>query len=45
MHQVEIAATQETASAPQAILFMALGAIGCGLVGTLIGMSFSDSLL
>lgn len=29
----------------QAILLMALGAIGCGLVGTLIGMSFSDSLL
>ena len=29
----------------QAILFIALAAIGCGLVGTLIGMSFSDSLL
>ena len=29
----------------QAILFIALAAIGCGLLGTLIGMSFSDSLL
>ena len=29
----------------QAILFIALGAVGCGLLGTLIGMSFSDSLL
>ena len=29
----------------QAILFIVLAAIGCGLVGTLIGMSFSDSLL
>ncbi len=29
----------------QAILFIALAAIGCGLAGTLIGMSFSDSLL
>jgi curved DNA-binding protein CbpA len=28
-----------------AILFIALAAIGCGLVGTLIGISFSDSLL
>jgi hypothetical protein len=29
----------------QAILVIALAAIGCGLLGTLIGMSFSDSLL
>jgi DnaJ domain len=29
----------------QAILFIALAAIGCGLAGTLIGMSLSDSLL
>ena len=29
----------------QAVLFIALAAIGCGLAGTLIGMSFSDSLL
>jgi hypothetical protein len=29
----------------QAILFIALAAITCGLMGTLIGMSFSDSLL
>ena len=29
----------------QAILLIALAAIGCGLLGTLIGMSFSDSLL
>ena len=29
----------------QAILFIALAAIGCGLLGTLIGMSFSESLL
>ena len=29
----------------QAILFIVLAAVGCGLVGTLIGMSFSDSLL
>jgi len=29
----------------QAILLIALSAIGCGLLGTLIGMSFSDSLL
>ena len=29
----------------QAVLFIALAAIGCGLLGTLIGMSFSDSLL
>jgi hypothetical protein len=29
----------------QAILFIALAAIACGLVGTLIGISFSDSLL
>src|SRR6185295_13932784 len=29
----------------QAILFIALAAIGCGLLGTFIGMSFSDSLL
>ena len=29
----------------QAILFIALAAFGCGLLGTLIGMSFSDSLL
>ena len=29
----------------QAILFIALAAMGCGLLGTLIGMSFSDSLL
>jgi len=29
----------------QAILYIALAAIGCGLLGTLIGMSFSDSLL
>lgn len=29
----------------QALLFIALAAIGCGLLGTLIGMSFSDSLL
>ena len=29
----------------QAILVIALSAIGCGLLGTLIGMSFSDSLL
>ncbi|HEX3249178.1 MAG TPA: J domain-containing protein [Pyrinomonadaceae bacterium] len=29
----------------QAILFIALAAVGCGLLGTLIGMSFSDSLL
>ena len=29
----------------QAILFIALAASGCGLLGTLIGMSFSDSLL
>jgi len=29
----------------QAILFIALAAIGCGLLGTLIGMSLSDSLL
>jgi len=29
----------------QAILFIALAAIGCGLLGTLIGISFSDSLL
>jgi hypothetical protein len=29
----------------QAILFIALAATGCGLLGTLIGMSFSDSLL
>ena len=29
----------------QAMLFIALAAIGCGLVGTLIGMSLSDSLL
>ena len=29
----------------QAIFLMALAAIGCGLLGTLIGMSFSDSLL
>jgi hypothetical protein len=28
-----------------AILFIALAAIGCGLLGTLIGISFSDSLL
>ncbi|HXC68984.1 MAG TPA: J domain-containing protein [Pyrinomonadaceae bacterium] len=29
----------------QALLFIALAAIGCGLLGTLIGMSLSDSLL
>jgi len=29
----------------QAIFFIALAAIGCGLLGTLIGMSFSESLL
>ena len=29
----------------QAILLILLAAIGCGLLGTLIGMSFSDSLL
>src|SRR6185295_14823119 len=29
----------------QAILVIALAAIGCGLLGTLIGISFSDSLL
>jgi hypothetical protein len=29
----------------QAVLFISLAAIGCGLLGTLIGMSFSDSLL
>ncbi len=29
----------------QALLVIALAAIGCGLMGTLIGMSFSDSLL
>src|ERR1044071_1814314 len=29
----------------QALLFIALAAIGCGLTGTLIGMSFSESLL
>ena len=29
----------------QAILIIALAAIGCGLLGTLIGMSFSESLL
>jgi len=29
----------------QAIFLIALSAIGCGLLGTLIGMSFSDSLL
>jgi len=29
----------------QATLFIALAAIGCGLLGTLIGMSFSESLL
>ena len=29
----------------QALLFIALAAIGCGLLGTLIGMSFSESLL
>jgi hypothetical protein len=29
----------------QAILSIALAAFGCGLLGTLIGMSFSDSLL
>jgi hypothetical protein len=29
----------------QAVLFIALAAIGCALLGTLIGMSFSDSLL
>jgi curved DNA-binding protein CbpA len=29
----------------QAVLFIALAAIGFGLLGTLIGMSFSDSLL
>ncbi|MEN3327885.1 MAG: curved DNA-binding protein [Acidobacteriota bacterium] len=29
----------------QALLFIALAAVGCGLMGTLIGMSFSDSLL
>ena len=29
----------------QAILLIAFSAIGCGLLGTLIGMSFSDSLL
>jgi curved DNA-binding protein CbpA len=29
----------------QAILFIALAAIGCGLLGTLIGLSFSESLL
>ena len=29
----------------QAILLIALSAIGCGLLGTLIGMSFSESLL
>ena len=29
----------------QAILFILLAALGCGLLGTLIGISFSDSLL
>jgi hypothetical protein len=29
----------------QAVLIIALAAIGCGLLGTLIGMSFSESLL
>jgi hypothetical protein len=29
----------------QAILLILLAAIGCGLLGTLIGISFSDSLL
>jgi hypothetical protein len=29
----------------QALLLIALAAIGCGLLGTLIGVSFSDSLL
>ncbi len=29
----------------QAVLLIVLAAIGCGLLGTLIGMSFSDSLL
>ena len=29
----------------QALLFIALAALGCALLGTLIGMSFSDSLL
>jgi hypothetical protein len=29
----------------QALFFIALAAFGCGLLGTLIGMSFSDSLL
>ena len=29
----------------QALLYIALAAVGCWLLGTLIGMSFSDSLL
>lgn len=36
---------QKRWSRRQAILFIALAAIGCGLLGTLIGMSLSDSLL
>ena len=32
-------------SRPQAILLILCAAIGCGLLGTLIGISFSDSLL
>ena len=40
-----VAATTKRWTRRQAILFIALAAIGCGLLGTLIGMSFSDSLL
>jgi DnaJ-like protein len=31
-------------SGPRALFFIGLGAIGCGLVGTLVGMSLSDLL-
>ena len=40
-----VVATTKRWTRRQAILFIALAAIGCGLLGTLIGMSFSDSLL
>ena len=50
LHTDQIVATDDQVHAKrwsrrQAIMYIALAAIGCGLLGTLIGISLSDSLL
>src|SRR6185436_9195830 len=50
LHMDQIVATDDQVHAKrwsrrQAIMYIALAAIGCGLLGTLIGISLSDSLL